>query len=228
MILPEIRMEGPAAPATRRRRKEARPGEIIDAALTLFVERGFAATRLEDVAAAAGIGKGTLYLYFDSKESLLAAAVQRDVAPLFEEFERQALDADTPRAELIARVALRWWQALSGEPRRGIPKLMLAESGNFPGLAREYVARYVAPMQDRLLASVLRSGIARGEFTPVDVEYAVKVLVHGLVFLPVWMHSLGQVDERPFDPERYLRCWVEMSLRALGVRATPVDGEGRG
>lgn len=220
--------ERSATPAPRRRRKEARPGEIIDAALALFVERGFAATRLDDVAAAAGIGKGTLYLYFDSKEALLAAAVQRDVAPLFEEFARQALDADTPRAELIARVALRWWQALSAQPRRGIPKLMLAESGNFPGLAREYVARYVAPMQDRLLASVLRSGIERGEFAPVDVEYAVKVLVHGLVFLPVWMHSLGQVDERPFDPERYLRCWVEMSLRALGVREPHRDEEGQG
>ena len=71
----------------RKRRKEARPSELAAAALTLFVEKGFAATRLEDVAKVAGVSKGTLYLYFDSKEALFKSVIQEGVIPVLIEGE---------------------------------------------------------------------------------------------------------------------------------------------
>lgn len=203
------------SPSPRRRRKDARPGEIVDSALALFVERGFAATRLDDVAERAGVSKGTVYLYFDNKEALLAEAVARDIGPLLADFSQQAGHPDIRASALIEGFVRQWWQMLSASPVQGVPKLMISESGNFPELARHFVVNFIARMQDDVLATVLRKGIDAGEFAPMDIEYSVRVLIHGLVFMPVWLHSLGRVDQRPFDPERYLDCWLDLSLRAL-------------
>ena len=212
-----IKSKDPLPP--RRRRKEARPAEIVDAALSLFVERGFSATRLDDVAERAGVSKGTVYLYFDSKEALLAEAVGRNIGPLLAEFAQAIGDPGISASSLIERFVRRWWQVLSASPMQGVPKLMVSESGNFPELARHFVDNFIARMQDGVLATVLRKGVASGEFAAMDVDYAVRVLIHGLVFMPIWMHSLGRVDERPFDPDRYLDCWLDLSLRALRAPA---------
>jgi AcrR family transcriptional regulator len=206
-------------PIPRRRRKQARPGEIVDAALALFIERGFAATRLEDVAERAGVSKGTVYLYFDSKEALLAEAVGRNIGPLLAEFSGRATATDVSASSLIEGFVRRWWQVLSASPMQGVPKLMVSESGNFPELAKHFVVNFIARMQDGVLAVVLRKGVDSGEFAPMDIEYAVRVLIHGLVFMPIWLHSLGRVDPRPFDPARYLDCWLDLSLRALRAPA---------
>jgi AcrR family transcriptional regulator len=205
----------PDSPPTHRRRKNARPGEIVDAALSLFVERGFAATRLDDVAERAGVSKGTVYLYFDSKEALLAEAVGRDIGPMLTEFALRIDDDSLSASALIESFMRRWWSLLSASNLQGVPKLMLSESGNFPELARQFVVGFVARMQDDVLAAVLRKGIARGEFAAVDVTYAVRVLIHGLVFMPVWLHSLGKVDPRELEPQRYLDCWLDLTLRGL-------------
>ncbi len=200
---------------SHRRRKDARPGEIVDAALALFVERGFAATRLDDVAERAGVSKGTVYLYFDSKEALLAEAVGRDIGPMLGEFSQRIDDETLSASALIEMFMRRWWSLLSASKLQGVPKLMVSESGNFPELARHFVISFIARMQDEVLAAVLRRGIASGEFAPVDVPYAVRVLIHGLVFMPVWLHSLGKVDPRELEPRRYLDCWLDLTLRGL-------------
>src|SRR5438445_2688875 len=85
-----------------RRRKDARPVEILEAALACFAERGFAATRLEDVAARAGVTKGTLYLYFPGKEELFKAVVRAALIPNLERLEEAAGDA--PVAEVLGRL----------------------------------------------------------------------------------------------------------------------------
>lgn len=212
---PRPQVESPTPAPSHRRRKDARPGEIVDAALSLFVERGFAATRLDDVAERAGVSKGTVYLYFDSKEALLAEAVGRDIGPMLGEFARRIDDESLSASTLIETFMRHWWALLSASNLQGVPKLMLSESGNFPELARHFVVNFIARMQDDVLAAVLRKGIARGEFAPVDVPYAVRVLIHGLVFMPVWLHSLGKVDPRELDPQRYLDCWLDLTLRGL-------------
>mgnify|MGYP002789019069 CR=1 FL=1 len=203
-----------AKPA-RRRRKDARPAELVEAALALFVERGFAATRIDDIAARAGVGKGTLYLYFDSKEALLEAAVQQKLAPLIGEFSGLLTRPEPSSNELLRRFVHRWWGLIGHSPLRGLPKLMVAESGNFPELAGRFVRDVVARLQDEVLAGLIRRGIARGEYADVHVPYAVRVLSHGLVFMPVWLESMGRIDRRPFDPDRHLETWLQLSGRAL-------------
>ncbi|NIO41831.1 MAG: TetR family transcriptional regulator, partial [Burkholderiales bacterium] len=112
--------------------KEARPAELISAALDLFVERGFAATRLEDVAARAGVSKGTCYLYFPSKEHLFKAVVRGGIVPAIERAEKRFEDHRGSASALIRDIVKGWWISVGNTRLGGIPKLMIAESGNFP------------------------------------------------------------------------------------------------
>ncbi len=145
-----------------RRRKEARPKEILAAALALFAERGFAATRLDDVALRAGVTKGTLYLYFPNKEELFEAVVRQALVPNLERGEALLDEADEPAALLLERL-MRSWAELALSPAGAIPKIIISEAGNFPELARFYREEVV----DRgigLMRRVLRLGVERGEF----------------------------------------------------------------
>jgi len=119
----------------RQRRKEARPAELMAAALELFVSRGFAATRLDDVAAHAGVAKGTLYLYFDSKEALFKAVIQQGIVPILEQDAELVDSFAGTSAELLQRLVLNWWQRVSDTPLGKISRIMMSEAGNFPELA---------------------------------------------------------------------------------------------
>src|SRR5262245_34812613 len=121
-----------------RRLPEERPSHILSAALDCFVEKGFAATRLDDVAQRAGVSKGTLYLYFDSKEALLEAVVRENVVPFVERAERRLDEFQGSSRDLIGELAHGWWDAMYESPLGGLPKLVLSEASNFPGVARIY------------------------------------------------------------------------------------------
>lgn len=139
------------------RRKEARPQELLAAALDLFVERGFAATRLDDVAKAAGVSKGTLYLYFSSKEDLFKAVVRESIVPLIGEAEGMIGEFSGDSEELFRTVMTNWWQNIGTTKLSGLPKLMMAEAGNFPELARFYQEE-VVNRGEKLVASMLARG----------------------------------------------------------------------
>src|SRR5262249_62066904 len=111
-----------------KRRKEARPAEILDAALDCFAERGFAATRMDDVAARAGVTKGTVYLYFETKEELFKALVRSELLPNVERLEAAAA-ADVPAAELIQGLLAIWATHVFPSRVSVLPKLILAEAG---------------------------------------------------------------------------------------------------
>lgn len=152
------------------RRKEARPAELISAALDLFVERGFSATRLEDVAARAGVSKGTLYVYFPSKEELFKAVVRGGIVPAIERAEK-LLDEHRGNADsLIRDIVKGWWVSVGSTRLGGIPKLMLSESRNFPELTQFYFREVISRVH-QLVAAAVQRGIDSGEFRPVDVEY---------------------------------------------------------
>src|SRR5690242_7509647 len=108
-----------AAP-TRQRRKEARPQELLDAALALFVEKGFAATRSDEVAVRAGVSKGTLYLYYPSKEELLKAVIQQNYSGLIAEGAGIVDNFEGPTAELLAMLMRMWWTRVGSSPAGGI------------------------------------------------------------------------------------------------------------
>jgi len=118
------------------RRKDARPGELAAAALELFVERGFAATRLDDVAKRAGVSKGTLYLYFDSKDDLFKAVVREGIVSRIVEFEDRMRAYEGSSADLMTLLVKTWWQKIGSTKLAGITKLMMSEAANFQELAR--------------------------------------------------------------------------------------------
>src|SRR5438552_4724066 len=172
-----------------RRRKRARPGEILTAGLACFKERGFAGTRLEDVAAEAGVTKGTIYLYYSNKEELFEAVVRSELVPNLDRLEA-ALAEPAPAAVLLERLFLFWAHTVAPSPLSVIPKIVIAEAGNFPELARFFLEAAPHRML-RLIASVIRRGIARGEFLPVDVDQVVYCVIWPVILSVLWQHSLG-------------------------------------
>jgi AcrR family transcriptional regulator len=205
--------------ARRGRRKEARPGELLDAALDLFVEKGFAATRSEEVAARAGVSKGTLFLYFPSKEELFKAVVRENISGRFAEWQQEFAAFEGSTADMV-RCAMRiWWERIGATRASGITKLMISEARNFPELAAFYQQEVIRP-GIQLMRRILQRGIERGEFRPLDLDYAVFSMVAPMIFLIMMKHSLGACvpQDYPVDPERYVNSQVETLLQGLCVR----------
>lgn len=215
-----------AAHSIRQRRKDARPQELLDAALELFVQKGFAATRAEEVAARAGVSKGTLYLYYPSKEDLLKAVVRHNVVNQIAEgtdFIRQFAGSTS---ELLATVLRLWWERMGDTPAAGVVKLMMSEARNFPDIAQFYVDEVIEPSH-AMLAQMLQRGIDRREFRAVDVGEVVHVLVAPLLFLVMNKHSLAAcaVGGMP-DPKRLIEAQIDLALHGLApapARARPAE-----
>lgn len=200
----------------RRRRKEARPGELLSAALDLFVEKGFAATRLDDVAARAGVSKGTFYLYFDSKEALFRAVIQEGVLPTLEVGEAMLAAATGSARELVRCLLLGWWELTGSTRFGGIPKLMISEATNFPEIA-QYYNEAVIERGRALLREALRRGIANGEFRPVEVELAISTIFAPVLMLSIWRHSMVVCGCAAEDPQRYLDTHLDLILNGLAA-----------
>jgi len=197
------------------RRKDTRPQELLAAALDQFVERGYAATRLEDVARRAGVSKGTLYLYFANKEELFKAVVRENIVHAIGEAEQEAAVFEGPSAELLRAILMKWWNQICATHLAGITKLMLAEGNNFPELAQFYNEDVVA-RGNGLIASVLVRGIARGEFRPVDPAVMTPVLVAPVLMLMMWTHSFMPTCEMPaIDPQAFMNTLIDVTLRGL-------------
>jgi AcrR family transcriptional regulator len=201
-----------------RRRKKARPAEILAAALECFRERGFTATRLEDVAARAGVTKGTIYLYYPSKEDLFKAVVWGELTPNIERLEA-IVEQPGPTAALLERL-LTTWETVVALPVSVMPKLVISEAGNFPDLARFYLETVVHRGLS-LIAAILRRGIARGEFRAIDVDHAVYCVVGPLLLTALWKHSLGLYDDRPMDVAGVCRAHLDLLLHGLQAPGPP-------
>ena len=212
---------GPAS--MRQRRKEARPQELLDAALELFVERGFAATRSEDVAARAGVSKGTLYLYYPSKEELLKAVVRENLGALIREGADIAGGFEGDTQQLLALLMHTWWERIGDTPVSGIFKIILTEMGNFPDFARFYMDEVIEPGRD-LFTRVLQRGIDAGELRPVTLFEAVHVLIFPLLMLCLHRHSVGpcQLPIRQLDPHSFIDTHIDTVVNGLRRRPLAV------
>jgi AcrR family transcriptional regulator len=210
------------------RRKEARPAELLAAALQLFVEKGYAGTRLDDVAHRAGVSKGTLYLYFENKEDLFKAVVRESVVAPIAETAEQIERFEGPSDALLEHVVRRWWSEYGDTTAGGISKLMMAESSNFPEIARFFLEEVIEPWHG-LLATAIRRGIERGEFRAVDVEMNVQTLAASLVMLSLWKCSFGPCSARPIDAAAYIGSTLDTFLTSLKSRAPggPTDATER-
>lgn len=208
----------PAAPM-RQRRKQARPQELLDAALALFVEKGFAATRAEEVAARAGVSKGTLYLYYPSKEELFKAVVRRNLSKLIAEGVELAGAYQGSTSELLVMLMNVWWERVGGTPAAGIHKIVISEVRNFPELAQFYIDEVIEPA-DKLFSSTIARGIARGEFRRLPVHEVAHALMAPMIFLSLHQHSFGAcpIEGRPIDAKQLIRTQLDLALRGLEVR----------
>lgn len=201
------------------RRKADRPTEIVAAALDLFVERGFRATRLEDVALHAEVSKGTLYLYFRNKDALFRAVISEMVVPEIERAEQRARQHRGSQAVLLRELTLLWWQTVGESRLGGIPKLMVAEAHNFPDLARFFLEQAVRRVR-RMFARVLRRGVENGEFRACSIAYTVRLLLAPLVFAAIYEHSLRPYDRDPYGARRFVREHVDLFLRGIAKPQT--------
>ena len=207
-------------PATKReRRKEARPGELLEAALDLFVEKGFAATRVDEVAARAGVSKGTLFLYFPSKEELFKAVVRENIAGRFEEWNAELETFVGTTSDVLRYCYQVWWERIGSTKASGITKLMLSEAQNFPEIAQFYQQEVILPGQS-LVRRILERGIARGEFRAINLDYAVYLVLAPMIFLMMWKHSMGACvpDALRLTPESYIDTQIDNILHGLCVR----------
>lgn len=205
------------------RRKDARPQELLAAALDLFVERGYAATRLDDVAARAGVSKGTLYLYFTNKEELFKAVVRESVVPVLGEAEGIIEAYEGHTADLFREIVLGWWERIGNTKLSGITKLMMAESSNFPEVTQFYHDEVIT-RGDAMIAHILQRGIRRGEFRQIDVQQATRVICAPMIMLMMWKHSFSTCRPEPIAPSEYLNSFIDLFLHGVlnpGAKSAP-------
>jgi TetR/AcrR family transcriptional regulator len=202
--------------AKRERRKEARPGELLAAALDLFVEKGFAATRSEEVAQRAGVSKGTLFLYFPTKEDLFKAVVRANIGKTITEGAAELGLFKGSTADMIPYMLQLWWDRFGNTKASGLSKLMMSEATNFPELAAFYYQEVIEP-NHRLIKAIVQRGIDQGEFRPVDVDNAVFNIITPMVYLINWKHSMGCCisHEQQINPDKYLAAHADMVVHAL-------------
>jgi len=196
------------------RRKDARPPEILDAALAVFAQKGFAATRLDDVAAKAGITKGTIYLYFDSKQALFEALARQSVGAQIEQIKAQlaAFPGSTP--ELLRLVLSTMGHFITTSDRVVLPRLVLAEAANFPKLA-EFWRREVIDSGIGLMSGIIRRGIERGEFREIEPQHAARLCVAPMLIIMLWRTTFAQFDETPYDYQGLIEAHLQTLLKGL-------------
>ena len=202
------------------RKKQARPAELLDAALGLFIEKGFSATRIEEIARRAGVTKGTPYLYFTNKEELFKATVREFLISHLGTMQVVVAGHTTTAAALLHELLTLWWNNVASQPAGGLCKLMIAEAANFPELARFYHDEVITPGK-QMLGDIIRQGIACGEFRQVDPEEAAEMLMAPALMMMINQHSFMRLDfaipSIPSDPVRYLNNALDMMLCGLAT-----------
>jgi AcrR family transcriptional regulator len=200
------------------RRPETRPNELLEAALHIFAERGYANTRLEDVAASVGVTKGTIYHYFDTKEELLLQAIEHNHERAFQPLQQALGESHGPASSRI-RLFLR--RAFGGlDPARLSVLRLLVQ-----GVAREVPAAYyrwlaMGPVKGwKILADLIDEGKESGEFRrDVDSEVAARVTLSGLILQFTWQQGTEAVANLAIDPDRLIDSTADVLLRGLEVR----------
>lgn len=205
-------------PPRRQRRKEERPSEILEASLEVFGEKGFHASRIDDVAERAGIAKGTVYLYFDSKEALFEAAVRERFGDRAAELEALIERYDGPSDRLIVTIVEGMYETLANPKIRTILRIMLGEGGNFPSLTAFYHREVILRMRG-ILTRVVARGVARGEFdASAATALPMVIMAPGLMGM-MWQILFSTVEDVPL--ERFKAAHLALVLD--GLRARPQD-----
>jgi AcrR family transcriptional regulator len=204
------------------RRPEARPQELLDAALTVFAEKGYRNTKLDEIAEAAGVTKGTIYHYFSTKEELLLRAIEHYHERAFGRLDELKRSAEMSAAERIRAFVMEGFG--SDDPaRRRIHALLQGIGADAPAVRREWLRS--GPLRGwRLLTRIIEEGQASGEFrADADAQVAARLLVSGLMLQLVWQQKVEGISGLAIAERRLLESAVDLTLHSL----RPVAGKRR-
>ena len=203
-------------PQRWQRRRDARAPEILDAALACFGEKGFAATRMDDIAARAGITKGTIYLYFESKEAVFKALARQQVGTRLAEVTERIDAFEGSSADLLRSVLATIGVVVRTSEAVVLPKVLLAEAGTFPELA-EFWRREIIDRGLGLFERIIRRGVARGEFRDLPPQHAARLCVAPMLIIAFWRTVFGKFDTEPYDYQGLIDTHIETLLRGLAA-----------
>jgi AcrR family transcriptional regulator len=197
-----------------RRRAEARPAEIVQAAYQVFSEKGFAAARLDDIARRAGVSKGALYLYFANKQEIFEAVVKDAVAPNIGAIETFALAFPGSFEQLIRMVGPRIAQIATASNIGKVVKMVVGESGNFPEIARiwhdDVVAKGIG-----LLGRLIERGQERGEVRAGDARVHAVSIISPLLVGVIFRETFVPVGAKAFDIPALMQQHLDTVLPGL-------------
>ena len=196
------------------RRKDARPQELLDAALNMFVEKGYAATKLDEVAKQAGVSKGTVYLYFANKEELFKAVVQNHIVTALDNIEEAANIHRGSVSDLLSKLIKIWWNNVGATRSSAIAKVIIAEAGNFPEIAKFYHEEVIF-RGENMTMQIIQRGIDAGEFRRVDTRTISHLIMSPFLFLCIWKYSFSQYASQSPDPSEVIEAHIEMILKGL-------------
>jgi AcrR family transcriptional regulator len=198
------------------RRRDERPREILEAAMSLFVEKGFSSTRLDDVAERAGISKGTLYLYFNDKEDIFKQVLISAAVPKMEMVESMIKNHTGAIEGLVKNITSILGDVVISTPLGALPKLVISEAGNFPHLAEFHRDNVLKRLQD-IFASVVKLGIKKGEFKKRPPLEAARSLMSSIFLCAVCIHMPGFTEHLQLDPRKQIDVSTEIWLEGMRI-----------
>jgi AcrR family transcriptional regulator len=199
-----------------RRRKSARPQEILDAALACFAEKGFAAARMDDIAARAGVTKGTIYLYFENKDAVFKALVRESIGAQIAHVIESIRAYEGSSRDLLRNAVTMIAHFAATSDRVVLPKIIVAEVGNFPELARFYRDEIIDKGLGAM-TSVIARGVERGEFRDVNPDHVARMMIAPILLSIFWRTTFAQFDSEPYDYLAFLKSHLDILLRGIAA-----------
>jgi AcrR family transcriptional regulator len=197
------------------RRKEDRPAEITEAALAAFAEKGYAATRVDEVARRAGVSKGLLYLYFKTKEDLFKAVIRSFLSPRIDALISNIEQTDLSATEFIRGPFLTFAKSLPASPARILVRLMIAEGPKHPDLVEWYWENVVSRAL-KALRTLIERGVDSGEFRESALNEFPQLLVTPVFFSMIF--TIVFRKQMNLDTDRFIEAHMEMVLESIKAK----------
>lgn len=197
----------------RKRRKEARPSEILEAGFQEFSEKGFDGTRLDSVAARAGVAKGTIYLYFNSKEELFEAAVRSRIIPVVGHLENLVNLSSEPTKQLLKMMFKMMYKELADPNVRTIIKIIIAEGDRFPELTEFYYNESLSKIVT-VLENIIARGVKRGELQASPATKLPQVLIAPAIMAAIWQITF--LPYKAISLNQFLEAHIDLMMNGIG------------
>lgn len=208
----------PGKTPRRRRRKDARPAEIIEAGLREFAEKGYAGTRLDDVAARAGIVKGTIYLYFPNKAALFKEAVRSRIIPTLGQIEAMIDTYPGSSQDLLEHIFRTIYARLIDSDLRGVMRIMITEGNRFPEIAEFYYRESLSKAL-ALLDKVVARGLDRGDIRAGPASEYPRIIMAPAILASIWKMTFDRFD--PIDLDRFIAAHLDLVFNGISSHPPP-------